>query len=121
MNENGKTPTVQHKLIVQMCQVLLIWLVIVTIKLPVFSRGYIENEVDVLPSAKHAVEHNWLPNDWYLSLDSGYRHLFNTIFGPIISWLGFKYGALIGRLLIYFFLAVALHMFFSGISPASFA
>lgn len=89
--------------------ILLVWLLI-TVK--VFSFSYMPNEVDVLPSAKQFVEHDWLSNDWYLNLDIGYRHPFNLIAGTLVSWLGFEYGAYLGRLLIYLLLAIAIYIFF---------
>ena len=103
----------QDRLIVRILEIFLIFLVTVATNFS-FS-GYMINEVDVLPDARQFFEHNWLPNDWYLNLDIEYRYLFNSIFGPIISWLGFKYGALFTRSLIYFFLAFALHCFFRTI------
>ncbi len=94
-------------------EIFLLLLVIVAMK---FSfRGLILNEVDALPNARQFVEPNWLLNDWYLNLDISYRYLFNTIFGPIVSFFGFTYGALISRFLIYSLLALAFHFFFRTI------
>jgi hypothetical protein len=86
---------------------ILIWSLIATQQ---FSLHYHLNEVDVLPSAKQFVEHNWLPKDWYLNLDIGYRFGFNLIFGPLVNWLGFQYGAYVGRLLVYLLLAFAIYV-----------
>jgi hypothetical protein len=94
-------------------EIFLLLLVIVAIKFS-FS-GYMINEGNVLPFAKQFFEGNWLPNDWYLNLNISYRYLFNLIFGPIVSLLGFKYGALISRFLIYSLLAFAFHFFFRTI------
>ena len=89
--------------------ILLIWLLIIA---KTFSFSYIANEVDVLPSAKQFVEHDWLSNDWCLNLDIGYRHLFDFTFGTLVSWLGFEYGSYFGRLLVYILLAIAIYIFF---------
>ena len=73
-------------------------------------NDYANNEVDVLPSALQSTNPDWLPNDWYLNLDIGYRQLFNQMAGPLVSWLGFKQGALVGRALLYLlFAGVALY------------
>ena len=90
-------------LMVPIGKILLIWVLIIATR---FSFSYISNEVDVLPSAKQFVDHGWLTNDWYLNLDIGYRHLFNLIQGTLVSWLGFEYGAYLGRLLVYLLLTV---------------
>jgi len=89
--------------------VILIWLLIIA---KTFSFRYLINEVDTLPSAKQFLEHNWLPNDWYLNLDIGYRLAFNLTLGPLVNWLGFQYGSYVGRLLVYLFLAVATYALF---------
>jgi hypothetical protein len=96
-------------LMVPIGEVLLIWLLMIVNE---FSFSYIENEGDILPLARQFFEHNWLPNDWYLNLDFGYRHLFNLTFGFLVPWLGFEYGVYIGRLLIYLILAIAIYIFF---------
>ena len=93
-------------------EVLLIWLLITVNE---FSFYYIGNEVDALPSARQFVDHNWLPNDWYLNLDIGYRQPFNLIFGHLFSWFGFESGAYLGRLLIYLILGIALYIFFRAL------
>lgn len=73
---------------------------------------FANNEVDVLPVARQAVESDWLPGDWYLNLDIGYRGLFNALAGPLVSGLGFVEGAIVGRLLVYLLMAGALLAFF---------
>jgi hypothetical protein len=93
--------------------VILIWLLIAA---KVVSFHHIPNEVDTLPSAKQFVDHNWLPNDWYLNLHIAYRLAFNLTFGPLVRWLGFQYGSYVGRLLIYLLFAVAIHAFFRAFS-----
>ncbi len=57
------------------------------------------NEIDVLPLAKQFVNPEWIPTDWYLNQDPGYRELFQSIFGRIIDKVGFLYGPIIGRLI----------------------
>jgi hypothetical protein len=92
--------------------VILIWLLITA---KAFSFHYISNEVDTLPSARQFVEHNWLPNDWYLNLDVGYRLPFNLTMGALVHWLGFQYGAYAGRLLIHLLLAIAIYALFRAL------
>ena len=95
-----------YRIIIPICQIVLIWLVIIA---GAFGR-FDSNEVDALPSAKQFVQHSWLPNDWYLNLDIGYRQPFDAFFGVIVSRMGFQYGAYLGRLLIYLLLAVAMYV-----------
>ncbi|MGL5075030.1 MAG: DUF6798 domain-containing protein, partial [Waterburya sp.] len=40
--------------------------------------GLVWNEVDVLPLAKQFVAPDWIPNDWYLNLETNYRALFQV-------------------------------------------
>lgn len=89
--------------------VTLIWLLIAAQE---FSFHYFNNELDTLPSAKQFVEHNWLPNDWYLNRDVAYRLAFNLTFGPLVRWLGFQYGCYAGRLIVYLFFAGAIYALF---------
>lgn len=96
-------------LMVSIGEILLIWLLMIVNE---FSFSYIANEVDILPLARQFFEHDWLPNDWYLNLDFGYRYLFNLTFGFLIPWLGFEYGVYLGRLLVYLVLAIAIYIFF---------
>lgn len=46
----------------------------------IFDLG---NTADILPDARHMVNSNWVPGDWYLDQEVGYRILFNLIAGPI--------------------------------------
>ena len=75
----------------------------------------IDNEVDVLPFAKQIVNRNWLPNDWYLNLDIGYRLPFSLFIGHLVSWLGFEAGGYVGRLLIYLILGIAFYTLFRAL------
>jgi hypothetical protein len=63
--------------------------------------GLVWNEVDVLPLAKQFADHDWIPNDWYLNLETSYRALFQVIFGWLIVHLGFLPTSIIGRLICY--------------------
>ena len=98
-----------YKSIIAIGEITLIWMVIIA-KLFVFNK-YIGNELDILPFARQFIDSSWLPSDWYLNLEIGYRLLFNLIFGYVIDWLGFLNGAYIGRLIAYLLLAVALFVF----------
>jgi hypothetical protein len=92
--------------------VVCLWLMISAHK---FRFGYMDNEVNSLPTARQAVEPNWLKNDWYLNLGLGYQGLFYSFFGPVVTQLGFQHAAYAGRLVIYLGLAVALRLFFKAI------
>lgn len=94
-------------------EMFLIWLVIMAQEFT-FNR-FSGNEVDVLPAARQIVNHSWLPGDWYLNLDIGYRKLFNYLAGILVDQLGFLYGAYAGRILAYSILALALVVFFRAI------
>jgi hypothetical protein len=59
------------------------------------------NEGDVLPLARQFVDRDWMPNDWYLNQPAGYRFLFQTIFGHLITAIGFLATSLVGRLVCY--------------------
>jgi hypothetical protein len=63
--------------------------------------GLVWNEVDVLPLAKQFADPDWIDNDWYLNLETGYRYLFQVIFGWLIVHLGFLATSIIGRLVCY--------------------
>lgn len=92
--------------------IVLLWLMLTA---NAFSLGFMGNEVDVLPSARQTVDPAWLPNDWYLNLDIGYRRPGNLMAGWLVSWLGFLPGAYVGRVVLYLFLAVALAAFFRAL------
>lgn len=85
-------------------QFLLLWSMLFSARFFLFD-DFVKNETDVLPSALQSSNPDWLPNDWYLNLDIGYRTLFNGIAGPLVSLLGFKYAALVGRALLYMLFA----------------
>ena len=94
-------------------EITLLWAVI-TAQVISFNR-FFGNELDVLPFARQFFNHSWLPNDWYLNLDIGYRQIFSYIQGFLVDWLGFLNGAYVGRLVAYWFLAFALIVFFRAI------
>jgi hypothetical protein len=106
--------SVVYKIFSAISEIFLLWIVI-TAKVFAFNK-YIGNELDVLPSARQFFDRSWLPNDWYLNLDIGYRQLFNYLFGFLVNWLGFLDGAYIGRLIGYLLLAFALFIFFRAIN-----
>ncbi|GAB4533963.1 MAG: hypothetical protein Tsb0014_19840 [Pleurocapsa sp.] len=66
------------------------------------------NEVDVLPLAKQYLDPSWIPNDWYLNQEPGYRLLFQTLVGWLIIQYGFLAGSIIGRLISYTLIAIGL-------------
>jgi hypothetical protein len=91
-------------------QILILWVIMLSTE---FCFGCFQhNEYDVLPYARQFIEKDWLLNDWFLNLKISYRYLFNLIFGPIISLLGFEYGAPVLRSLTYLFIAAGMHRFF---------
>ena len=92
--------------------ILFIWILVAVSE---FAFSFISNETDILPSMRQFVEHSWLPNDWYLNLNISYRQVFDFIFGPLVSRLGFEYGAYLGRLIIYLLLAIAIYIFFQAL------
>jgi hypothetical protein len=89
--------------------VIFIWMMITVQE---FSFSFMGNEADYLPSVKQAVDHAWLPNDWYLNLNISYRQVFDFIFGQLVSKLGFVNGAYLGRLIVYLLVAIAIYIFF---------
>jgi hypothetical protein len=95
-------------------EIIILWMVIFA---QVFSfNRYIGNELDVLAFARQFFNRSWLPNDWYLNLEIGYRQVFSYLLGFTIEWYGFLTGAYIGRIIGYLVLAIALFIFFRSIS-----
>ena len=66
------------------------------------------NELHHLPLSRHFVEPDWLSGDIYYSEPPGYRLLFQLIFGPLTTTVGFLATSIIGRILGYFSLAIGL-------------
>lgn len=93
---------------------LLLWLALVVLRLP--AGPFLNNECDVLPVARQAVDKGWLPNDWYLNLTGPYREAFNLLCGPFLSsGIGFFWGAFILRLLVYALLAYGFYALFRAL------
>lgn len=65
-----------------------------------FSSLLQVNEADVIPSAKQFMNKNWLPADWYLNQDIGYRILFNFFVGSMARVFTFPVVSLLGRIII---------------------
>jgi hypothetical protein len=66
-----------------------------------FENNLDGNEQDILPLAKQAVHRAWLPLDWTLNLPSGYRLLFNLIFGFMSLFLSLPAVSVLGRLILF--------------------
>jgi hypothetical protein len=79
-----------------------------------FSFNFIGNELDILPTIMQFADHyhSWLPNDWYLNINTAYRQLFGFLFGPLVSRLGFENGAYLGRIIVWLLIAIAIYIFF---------
>jgi len=77
--------------------------------------GEFVNEADALPYARQLVQPDWLPHDFYLNSPITYRYPFGLLLGILVYYLGFDYAALVGRLLVYLFLAFAFNVFFRSI------
>jgi hypothetical protein len=63
------------------------------------------NEMDVLCGAKQFLDHAWLPTDWYLNLDIGYRRPFFLIAGSLARILPLPAVSIVGRVLTWLLLA----------------
>ncbi|MDV3350418.1 hypothetical protein QGP82_17055 [Leptothoe sp. LEGE 181152] len=66
------------------------------------------NELHHLPMARHFADPTWLANDIYYSEPSGYRLLFQLLFGHLTATVGFLATSIIGRILGYLALAIGL-------------
>ena len=66
------------------------------------------NELHHLPLSRNFVEPSWLAGDIYYSEPSGYRLLFQLIFGPLTTAVGFLATSIIGRIFGYLAIAVGL-------------
>ena len=86
-----------------------VWLFLALRLLPVDVMGErMWNEADVLPLARQSAEPTWIPNDWYLTQNAGYRFAFQRIAGPLVRDLGFIPAALVGRAACYALVAAGL-------------
>ncbi len=68
------------------------------------------NEVDVLPLARQYADPTWIPHDWYLNQPPGYRFLFQSIVGKLVTAWGFLAASIIGRLVCYCLVATGLFL-----------
>ncbi|GAB4503560.1 MAG: hypothetical protein Fur0043_05520 [Anaerolineales bacterium] len=87
----------------------LLWILIIT---KVFTLSFYDNEYDTLPDARQDVHPEWLPEDWYLNLDIGYRSLFNLMAGNLVNLLGFRNGAYVSRGIGYLAVAMGVYLLF---------
>lgn len=97
-------PKADSSALVEGCYFLLF---LALIFLACFNPDFKFNEIDVLPSVRQFSDSAWLPADWYLNLEVGYRNLFNGLIGPIVTSLDFLQAAYVVRLLLYIFVAGA--------------
>ncbi|MEA5465788.1 hypothetical protein [Leptothoe sp. PORK10 BA2] len=56
------------------------------------------NELHHLPLARHFVDPTWLAGDIYYSEPPGYRLLFQLLFGPLTTTMGFLATSILGRI-----------------------
>ena len=70
----------------------------------------LNNETDVLPLARQALDPDWLPRDWYLNQRPGYRATFDYTLGWLVTVLPTPAVAVIGRLLAFALFASALQV-----------
>lgn len=70
----------------------------------------LQNETDVLPLARQALNPHWLPHDWYLNQPPGYRTAFDFTVGWLVTLLPIETGVVIGRLLSFVLFAFALQV-----------
>jgi len=84
----------------------------IMIVVKVFSFNLSAMNLTSYPPIKQVADHSWLPNDWYLNINTTYRQLFGFLFGPLISRLGFETGAYLGRIIEWLLIAIAIYVFF---------
>jgi hypothetical protein len=87
-------------------------LILVTIVGAFYAGHLLSNDQDILPSARHFADRDWIPGDWYLNLHIPYRYLVDAILGPLILPFDFDQAALITRLAVYALLVPATYFFF---------
>ncbi len=102
--------------LLSLSRVVLLWLVIVAAVYP-FGR-YHSNEYDRLPHARQSWDPDWLDQDWYLNRPGNPYQIFEAFLGPLVGVLGFNKGALVGRLVVYATVALALNVFFGTLRLA---
>lgn len=67
------------------------------------------NEQQVLACARHLFDPGWIPNDWFLNQQIGYRGPFNRLVGPLTAVLPLDAVAIAGRLLVYFLFSIIIY------------
>jgi hypothetical protein len=87
-------------------------LILITIVGAFHAGGLQSNDQDILPSARHFVDRDWIPGDWYLNLHIPYRYLVDAILGPVVVASDFDQAALLTRLVVYALLVPAAYFFF---------
>jgi len=79
----------------------LFFLLVIIISSDMLFRNILgSNEADTLVYAKHFINKNWIPNDWYLNLGIGYRYLFNFFVGTLALIFPLWIISIIGRIII---------------------
>ena len=69
------------------------------------------NEHDILVVGKQFANPSWIPADWYLNLDSGYRLTFNVFLYPILKVMPLVWVSILGRLVYYILFAFVLQRY----------
>ena len=97
-----------HKIIGAVLSFLIIFLLIVLMNL--WTDFLSNNEYDTVIVAKQFVQKDWIPHDWYLNQDFGYRNFFNLMFG-IFTFLpvDLAYVALGFRIILFLGFALAFY------------
>jgi hypothetical protein len=90
-------------------------LILVTIVGAFYAGALLSNDQDILPSARHFADRDWIPGDWYLNLHIPYRYLVDAILGPLVVAFDFDQAALITRLVVYALLVPATYFFFRSV------
>lgn len=58
------------------------------------------NEADVLATSRQFMNRDWIPADWYLNQDIGYRVLFNIFVGGLARFFSMQAVSLSGRIVV---------------------
>jgi Domain of unknown function (DUF6798) len=90
-------------------------LMLVLILGALYAHHLSSNDQDILPSARHFWNRDWIPHDWYLSLDIPYRYLVDFIVGPLAAAFDFDRAALLSRLTVYCLLVPATYFLFRSL------
>jgi hypothetical protein len=72
------------------------------------------NEAQTLANVYELANPDWIPDDWFLSLDTTYRYTFNIIFYPLAGLIHFSVLAILLRLLLISITSLALTHFLSN-------